>query len=151
MCSPLAHPVVHPAGPPFCAARQPAENSCFSFGNKALQPTQPRVAKLDLLEPKTRNLAVLRSSWLQNFYLAVLQHFLQQIFLGEELRVVRVASRHHKTRSGPLYSCVMLNEHTNIPKKREKLCKWNAQLVSCSVHWICSCCTLHCCKFQCLN
>jgi len=29
-----------------------------------------RVARLALLEPKTRNLALLRSSWLQNFYLA---------------------------------------------------------------------------------
>jgi len=37
ICSPLAHPVVQPAGPPFCAARQSAENSCFSFGNTALR------------------------------------------------------------------------------------------------------------------
>jgi len=29
--------------------------------------------------------------------------------------------------------------------------KLNMQLASCSVHWICSCCTLHCFKFQCLN
>jgi len=29
MCSSLAHPVVQPASPPFCAARQSAENSCF--------------------------------------------------------------------------------------------------------------------------
>jgi len=36
MCSPLARPVVHPAGPPFCAARQTLKNSCFSFGNTAL-------------------------------------------------------------------------------------------------------------------
>ena len=36
MRSPLARPVVQPAGPPFCAARQPAENSCFLFGNTAL-------------------------------------------------------------------------------------------------------------------
>jgi len=43
MCSPLARPVVQPAGPPFCAARQPAENSCFSFGNTALQPARPSV------------------------------------------------------------------------------------------------------------
>jgi len=43
MCSPLAHHVVQPAGPPFCAARQPAENSCFSFGNSALQPARPSV------------------------------------------------------------------------------------------------------------
>jgi len=33
MCSPLARPVVQPASPPFCAARQPTENWCFSFGN----------------------------------------------------------------------------------------------------------------------
>ena len=31
------------------------------------------------------------------------------------------------------------------------MCKWNTQLVSCSVHWICSWCALHCFKFQCLN
>ena len=37
MCSPLAHPVVQPAGPLFCAARQPADISCFSFGNTALR------------------------------------------------------------------------------------------------------------------
>jgi len=42
MCSPLAHPVVQPAGPPFCAARQPAKNSCFLFGNTAPQPAGPR-------------------------------------------------------------------------------------------------------------
>ena len=84
-----------------------------------------RVARLALLEPKNRNVALLRSTWLQNFmwlfgyFLALLQHFLPQIFLGEELRVVRVAClRHHKTRSGPPYTCVMLNEHPNIPKKR---------------------------------
>jgi len=42
MCSPLAHPVAQPAGPPFCAAgRQPAEYSCFSFGNTALQSAGP--------------------------------------------------------------------------------------------------------------
>ena len=38
-CWPLACPVVLPASPPFCAARQPAENSCFSFDNTALQPS----------------------------------------------------------------------------------------------------------------
>jgi len=43
MCSPLARPVVQPASPPFCAARQPAENSCFSFGNTALPPARPAV------------------------------------------------------------------------------------------------------------
>jgi len=31
------------------------------------------------------------------------------------------------------------------------MCKWNAQFVSCSVHWICSWCALHCLKFQCLG
>jgi len=41
MCSPLGCPVVQPAGPPFCAARQPTENSYFSFGNMALQPAWP--------------------------------------------------------------------------------------------------------------
>ena len=35
--------VVQSAGPPFCAARQPTENSCFSFGNTALQPARPSV------------------------------------------------------------------------------------------------------------
>jgi len=40
MYSPLACLIVQPAGPPFCAARQPAENSRFSFGNTALQPAQ---------------------------------------------------------------------------------------------------------------
>ena len=45
--------------------------------------------------------------------------FVPQIFHGEELRVVRVAcSRHHKMRSGTPYSCVMLNEHPNVSKKR---------------------------------
>jgi len=39
MCSPLARPIVQPAGTPFSAARQPVENSCFSFGNTALQPS----------------------------------------------------------------------------------------------------------------
>ena len=57
--------------------------------------------------------------WLFGYFLALLQHFVPQIFLWEELRVVRVACpRNHKTRSGPTYSCVMLNEHPNIPKKR---------------------------------
>jgi len=32
---------MQPAGPPFCAARQSAENSCFSIGNMALQPARP--------------------------------------------------------------------------------------------------------------
>jgi len=36
---------VQPAGPPFClvfcAARQPAHSSRFSFGNMALQPARP--------------------------------------------------------------------------------------------------------------
>jgi len=44
MCSPLASPVVQPAGQPFCEARQPAENPCFSFGNMALQPAGPPLA-----------------------------------------------------------------------------------------------------------
>jgi len=45
--------------------------------------------------------------------------FVPQIFLGEELRVVRVACpRHHKMISGPPYSCARLNEHPNIPKQR---------------------------------
>jgi len=35
--------------------------------------------------------------------------FIPQIFLGEELRVVRAACPcHHKARSGPPYGCVML-------------------------------------------
>jgi len=38
MCSPLARSLVQPADPPFCAVGQPPENSCFSFGNTALQP-----------------------------------------------------------------------------------------------------------------
>jgi len=38
MCSPLARPVVQPAGPS-CAARLPPENSCFTIGNTALQPS----------------------------------------------------------------------------------------------------------------
>jgi len=38
LCSPLACRVVQPAGPPFCAAHQSAENSWLSFGNTALQP-----------------------------------------------------------------------------------------------------------------
>ena len=41
MCSPLARLVVQPGAPPFCAARQPAEKSGFSFGNTALQPARP--------------------------------------------------------------------------------------------------------------
>jgi len=41
MCSPLACPVVQPAGPPFCAAPQATKNSWFSFGNTALQPAGP--------------------------------------------------------------------------------------------------------------
>jgi len=41
LCSPLAHPVVQPAGPSFCAARQPAENSSLSFSNTPLQPAGP--------------------------------------------------------------------------------------------------------------
>jgi len=84
-----------------------------------------RVARLALSEPKTVNLALLRSSWLQNLYLAIwllfgsCNFFVPQICLGEELRVVRVACpRYHKTRGRPPYSCVMLNEHPNIPKKR---------------------------------
>jgi len=40
MCSPLARPVVQPAGPS-CATRLPLENSCFSIGNMALQPAGP--------------------------------------------------------------------------------------------------------------
>jgi len=38
MCSSQTRSVVQPAGPPFFTARQPMENSCFSFGNTALQP-----------------------------------------------------------------------------------------------------------------
>ena len=38
MCSPLARSAVQPAGPPFCAACQPTENSCFSFGNAPSSP-----------------------------------------------------------------------------------------------------------------
>ena len=38
---PTGCPIVQPAGPPFCAARQTAENSCFSFGNTALQRARP--------------------------------------------------------------------------------------------------------------
>ena len=57
--------------------------------------------------------------WLFGYFLALLQHFVPQIFLGEELRVLRAACpRYHKTRSGPPHCCVMLNEHPNIPKKR---------------------------------
>jgi len=41
MWNPPASPVVQPAGPLFSAARQPADNSCFSFGNTALQPAGP--------------------------------------------------------------------------------------------------------------
>jgi len=45
--------------------------------------------------------------------------FIPQIFLGEELRVVRLTCPcHYKARSGPPYGYVMLNEHPNIPKKR---------------------------------
>jgi len=43
MCSSLARPVLQPAGPAFCAACQPVENSCYSFGNTALQPARPSV------------------------------------------------------------------------------------------------------------
>jgi len=53
-----------------------------------------RVARLALLQPKTINLALLRSSWLKflfDYFMALLQLFVPQIFLGEELRVVRVA------------------------------------------------------------
>jgi len=39
MYSPLARPVVQLAVPPFCAACQPTENSCFSFGKTACQPS----------------------------------------------------------------------------------------------------------------
>ena len=52
------------------------------------------VARLALLEPKTRNLALLRSTWLQKFYFATFllfcNFFVVQIFLEEELRVARV-------------------------------------------------------------
>jgi len=43
MCRPPARLNVQPTGPPFCAAHQPVENSCFSFGNTALQPARPSV------------------------------------------------------------------------------------------------------------
>jgi len=44
----------------------------------------------------------LAPKFLFGYFLALLQHFVSQIFLGEELRVVHVAChRHHKTRSGP--------------------------------------------------
>jgi len=52
MCSPLAHPLVQPAGPPCCAARQPAENSCFSFGNTALQPARPAGPTFSVIQIK---------------------------------------------------------------------------------------------------
>jgi len=84
-----------------------------------------RVARLALLEPKTRNLALLRSSWVRNFNLAIwllfgsFATFRSTNVLGEELRVVRAACPcHHTTRSGPPYSCVMLNEHPSIPEKK---------------------------------
>ena len=41
MCNPPAIPVVQPASPLFYAARHPKDNSCFSFGNTALQPAGP--------------------------------------------------------------------------------------------------------------
>jgi len=48
MCNPPASPVVQTAGPLFCAARQPVDNSCFSFGNTALQPARPPALRLVL-------------------------------------------------------------------------------------------------------
>jgi len=40
---PTSLPCMQPASPPFCAAHQPAKNSCFSFRNTALQPTWPSI------------------------------------------------------------------------------------------------------------
>ena len=54
MCSPLACRVVQPAGP-FCAARHPAENSCFSFGNMTLQPARPAGPPFTVIPNLTRN------------------------------------------------------------------------------------------------
>jgi len=49
----------------------------------------------------------LAPKFLFGYFLALLQHFIPQIFLGEELRVVRAACpRHHKARCGPTYSNV---------------------------------------------
>jgi len=47
----------------------------LDLGTNVEQPfdcliVQNRVARLALLEPKTRNFSLLRSNWLQNFYLA---------------------------------------------------------------------------------
>jgi len=41
MYNPPASPVVQLAGPLFYAACHPTDNSCFSFGNMALQPAGP--------------------------------------------------------------------------------------------------------------
>jgi len=49
MCSPLARPVVQLAGLPFCAARQPVENSCFSFGITASQSARPAGAPFSVI------------------------------------------------------------------------------------------------------
>jgi len=84
---------------------------------------QELAGRLPHLEPKTRNLPVLRSSWLKFLfgYLAAFwlfcNFFVPQIFLGKELRVVRVAyPHHHKTRSETQYSCVMLQQVGEIFK-----------------------------------
>jgi len=39
---------VQSAGPHLCAARQPTENSCFSFGNMTLQPARLPALRLVL-------------------------------------------------------------------------------------------------------
>jgi len=82
---------------------------------------QSRVARLALLEPKNRNLALLWSTCLQNFIWLLFGSFatfsLHKFFLKKscEWRVCRVACpHHHKTRCGPPpHSCA--NEHPGIP------------------------------------
>jgi len=77
-------------------------------------------SRLARLEPKTRNLALLRSTWLQNFYLAFwlfCNFFVAQIFL-EELQVACAACPcHHKTRSGHHAVVQSANKHPDITIK----------------------------------
>jgi len=58
--------------------------------------------------PKDNPGDALGSKILFGYFLALLQLFRPQIFLGEELQVASVACpRHHKTRSGLPHSCAM--------------------------------------------
>ena len=74
--SPSHRLFVQPIGPPFwlvfCAARQPADSSRFSFGNMALQPARPAGPPISVIRnPLTKLYALLWMRLQSKFHLCV--------------------------------------------------------------------------------